>query len=109
MTTENQTSGGSPSGSAPCSRLAARAKIAEDLYREGKITRAECFRLGVDAAIGRDSGPIRYEDNDDHERMMTGAGEDHDEYRRREALYYQSENGRAEGAGAPAKRAKDEN
>ena len=82
--------------SATCSRLAARAKIAEDLYREGKITRAECFRLGVDAAISRDSGPIKYETNDEHERMMTGVGDDHDEYRRREALYYQSENGAAQ-------------
>ena len=95
---DNQTSkNAAPAGSLPasCSRLAARAKIAEDLYREGKITRAECFRLGVDAAIGRDSGPIKYETNDEHERMMTGVGEDHDEYRRREALYYQSENGAA--------------
>jgi|DEB0MinimDraft_10_1074344.scaffolds.fasta_scaffold21536_4 hypothetical protein len=66
--------------------LKARAVIAGDLYREGKITRAECFRLEVDAAHGEDTGPIQYEDNDDHEFMMTGVGADHDEYRRRESM-----------------------
>lgn len=64
--------------------LQARASIGADLYREGRITRAECFRLAVDASIGQDSGPIEYEANDDHEFMMTGEGLDHDEYRRPE-------------------------
>ena len=66
--------------------LRARAVIAGDLYREGKITRAECFRVEVDAAHGEDTGEIQYEKNDDHEFMMTGEGADHDEYRRRESL-----------------------
>ncbi len=66
-------------------RLKARAVIAGDLYREGRITRAECFRLEGDAAHAEDSGPIQFEDNDDHEFMMTGVGADHDEYRSRMA------------------------
>jgi hypothetical protein len=65
--------------------LRARAVIAGDLYREGRITRAECLRIEADAAIGEDTGPIKYEENDDHEFMMTSAGEDHAEYRRRES------------------------
>ena len=68
------------------SHLNARVVIARDLYREGRITRAECFRLEVDAAHGQNTGPIEYEDNDDHEFMMAGTGVDHDEYRRRESL-----------------------
>lgn len=67
--------------------LKARASIGADLYREGRITRAECFRLAVDASIGQDSGPIEYEANDDHQFMMTGEGLDHDEYRRCEEIY----------------------
>ena len=67
-------------------RLRARSVIAGDFYREGTITRAECFRLEMDAAHGEDTGEIQYEKNDDHEFMMTGEGADHDEYRRRESL-----------------------
>jgi len=39
--------------------LCAKATIAGDLYRDGKITRAECFRHEVDLATGRNSGPIK--------------------------------------------------
>lgn len=65
--------------------LRCRAVIAGDLYREGRITRPEAFRLEMDAALGRDTGPIQYEANTDHYDMMTGDGPDHDEYRRRMA------------------------
>ena len=65
--------------------LRCRAVIARDLYREGRITRPEAFRLEMDAALGRDTGPINYEENTDHHDMMTGEGPDHDEYRRRMA------------------------
>lgn len=47
--------------------LEARALIAGDLFQEGKITRRECFRLEMDAAIGEDTGDIRYEKNHDYE------------------------------------------
>ena len=47
--------------------LDARALIAGDLYRDGEITRHECFRLEMDAALGEDSGPIHYEQNDDYQ------------------------------------------
>lgn len=47
--------------------LNARAIIAGDLLQEGKITRAECFRLEVDAALGEDTGPIKYCPNKDFE------------------------------------------
>lgn len=65
--------------------LRCRAVIGGDLYREGRITRPEAFRLEVDASVGCDSGPIQYEPNTDHHDMMTGDGPDHDEYRRRMA------------------------
>lgn len=39
--------------------LEAKAVIAGDLYAEGKISRAECFRHEVDVAVQRDSGPIQ--------------------------------------------------
>ena len=75
-----------PVGSSAIVRhLHCRAIIAGDLYREGRITRPEAFRLEMDAALGRDTGPINYEDNTEHQDMMTGEGPDHDEYRRRMA------------------------
>ena len=52
------------------SQLSARAAIAADLFREGRITRVECFRLEVDAVTGKDTGPIRYEDNKDFEEGL---------------------------------------
>lgn len=39
-------------------RLKAKAEVAGDLYREDKISRAECFRAEVDQAVEQDSGPI---------------------------------------------------
>ena len=44
----------------PQNELNARALIAGDLFRQGRITQGECFRLEVDACIGRDTGPIEY-------------------------------------------------
>lgn len=43
--------------------LAARALIAGDLYREGRIAREECFRLNIDALHNENTGPIKYETN----------------------------------------------
>lgn len=40
--------------------LNARAKIALDLWKEGKITRSELHRLEIDALHGTDTGPVRY-------------------------------------------------
>ncbi len=53
--------------SAPCSAawLRARAVIAGDLYREGRITREECLRLEIDALHNEDTGPIKYETRND--------------------------------------------
>jgi hypothetical protein len=50
--------------------LQARAIIAGDLFREGRITRPECFRLEVDAAISRDTGPIEYERNTEYAELV---------------------------------------
>ena len=47
--------------------LDARAVIAGDLYRDGEITRQECWRLEMDAVLGEDSGPINYDPNADFE------------------------------------------
>lgn len=52
------------------SQLNARALIAGDLYREGRINRGECFRLEVDAVVGRDSGPIQYEANTEYQELI---------------------------------------
>jgi len=38
--------------------LEAKAIIATDLYKDGKITRPECFRHEVDFLVGEDSGAI---------------------------------------------------
>lgn len=40
--------------------LEARVALAADWLRDGLISRAECFRLEVDASLGRDSGPVRW-------------------------------------------------
>jgi len=40
--------------------LEAKSTIATDLYKEGKITRPECFRHEVDLAVGEDSGAILF-------------------------------------------------
>jgi hypothetical protein len=52
------------------SELKARAVIAGDLFREGRITRPECFRLEVDAATARDTGPIKYERNTEYADLV---------------------------------------
>jgi len=49
--------------------LNARAIIAGDLYQEGEITRAECFRLEMDALLGEDSGAIRWCKNNEYEDL----------------------------------------
>jgi hypothetical protein len=61
------------------SELKARAVIGVDLYHEGRITRPEAFRLETDAVLGRDTGPIKFEENTDHEELLA----DDEEYRRR--------------------------
>lgn len=48
------------------SQLQARAIIAADLFREGKIHRCECFRLEMDVVLGCDSGLIEYVQNTDY-------------------------------------------
>ncbi len=42
--------------------LEAKMAAAGELYAEGKITRAECFKHEVDVAVQRDSGPIKLKD-----------------------------------------------
>lgn len=44
-------------------RLDAKALIAGDLFKEGKITRVECFRIEIDALLGEDTGEIKFQDN----------------------------------------------
>ena len=58
------------------SQLRARAIIAGDLYREGRILRCECFRIEMDAYLGRDSGPIQYEANNEFEELVALAAND---------------------------------
>lgn len=45
--------------------LEARSLIAGDLFREGKITRCEMFRIEMDAAMLENTGEIRYVENED--------------------------------------------
>lgn len=45
--------------------LLARALIAGDLLRSGEATRAETFRIEIDAIIGKNSGDLKFEDNTD--------------------------------------------
>jgi len=45
------------------SELEARASIAGDLLREGEVTRVECFRVEMDAALGENTGDLRFETN----------------------------------------------
>lgn len=49
------------------SELEARASIAGDLFREGEVTRVECFRVEIDAAIGENTGSLIFENNTDFE------------------------------------------
>jgi hypothetical protein len=50
-----------PQASCSASWLAARASIAGDLYREGRIAREECFRVEIDAMHNENTGPMKYE------------------------------------------------
>lgn len=45
--------------------LRARAVIAGDLFKEGKITRSECFRMEMDVVMGEDSGAMKLKSNAD--------------------------------------------
>jgi hypothetical protein len=45
--------------------LEARALIAGDLLREGEITRVETFRVEMDAALGENTGDLKFEKNTD--------------------------------------------
>ena len=47
--------------------LEARALIAGDLLREGEVTRVECFRVEMDAALGENRGDLKFEKNTDFE------------------------------------------
>ena len=67
--------------------LKARVESANELYREGKVKRQECLRMELDLAKGENTGDLIFEKNDDHEFMMSGVGDDHNEYRRREVKY----------------------
>jgi hypothetical protein len=49
------------------SELNARASIADDLFKEGKVTRVEAFRVEVDALLGENTGDLKFEDNTDFE------------------------------------------
>ncbi len=45
--------------------LEARALIAGDLLREGEVTRVETFRVEMDAALGENTGDLKFEKNTD--------------------------------------------
>ncbi|MBN8573903.1 MAG: hypothetical protein J0M05_08310 [Candidatus Kapabacteria bacterium] len=47
--------------------LKARALIAGDLLVEGEVTRVECFRIEMDAALGKNTGDLKFEKNTDFE------------------------------------------
>ena len=50
--------------------LEARMVAATELYHDGKITRQEMFRLEMDAMIGKNTGDIKYEDNNDYQEYL---------------------------------------
>jgi len=51
-------------------QLQLRASFAGELWREGKISRTECFRIEMDAALGRDTGPVTFEDNTEYQELL---------------------------------------
>lgn len=73
-----------PSASCSPAYLKARAEIAHDLYRQGRVTRIEAFRVALDYHHRENTGELQMELNDDHEFMMNGVGVEHDKYRRRQ-------------------------
>ena len=48
--------------------LDARALIAGDLMREGEVQRVECFRVEMDAALGENTGDLKFKKNKDFEK-----------------------------------------
>jgi len=50
--------------------LEARRDAAVGLYHDGKITQQEMFRLEMDAMIGKNTGDIKYEDNNDYQEYL---------------------------------------
>lgn len=51
-------------------QLHTRASFAGSLWKTGEITRTECFRLEMDAFLGRDSGPVKFEPNTEHQELV---------------------------------------
>jgi len=49
------------------SELDARALIAGDLLKDGEVERAETFRVEMDAALGENSGDLKFKKNKDYE------------------------------------------
>jgi len=47
--------------------LDARAIIAEDLFKEGEITRIETLRIEIDSLLGENSGELKFKKNTDFE------------------------------------------
>ena len=47
--------------------LEARALIAGDLFKEGEVERVEVFRIEIDAALGENSGELKFKKNRDYE------------------------------------------
>jgi len=47
--------------------LKARALIASDLLPEGEVTRVETFRVEMNAALGENTGDLKFEKNTDFE------------------------------------------
>ena len=45
--------------------LEARALIVGDLLREGEVTRVETFRVEMDAALGENTGDLKFKKNTD--------------------------------------------
>ena len=48
--------------------LNARALIAGDLMRQGEVKRVECFRVEMDAAIGENTGDLKFQKNEDFKK-----------------------------------------
>jgi len=49
------------------SELEARASISGDLLKEGEVKRVEVFRVEMDAALGENTGDLKFEKNTDFE------------------------------------------
>jgi len=51
--------------------LEARALIAGDLFKEGEITREEGFRIEMDAALGENTGDIKFQKNTEYKELVS--------------------------------------